>query len=354
MTGSYRSTDHRGVRRILDANANRAREALRVIDDAGRFLLNHAGVTRDAKSLRHDLVDALRAFGDLTDSRDVVGDVGTTITTDAERHRASNHDVVRAACGRLTESLRAIEEFGKRLDADAAHRIERIRYRAYDLERRCLRHLNPRSPRGWRLCVLLTEAQCTHHDWMTVAMLSLDAGVDMLQLREPDLDDRELLARARALVEHNDGRATIIINNRPDIALLAGADGVHLGQRDLSAMDARMVVGHDRLIGVSTSCLHDARRAAADDADYVGLGPMFPSSTKPKDAIEGPAYLRAYLEDATLPHLAISGITPENLHALIDAGVRGIAVSSAVCGASDPAGVIATFHEMLPIHDHDP
>ncbi|MEO1236997.1 MAG: thiamine phosphate synthase, partial [Planctomycetota bacterium] len=179
----------------------------------------------------------------------------------------------------------------------------------------------------------------------------LDAGVDCIQLREKDLEDADLLDRAAHVAQRCRAHgASAIVNDRPDLALLSNADGVHLGQTDLPPSEVRKLVGHQLLIGVSTANLDQAHAAKAGGADYVGIGPMFPTTTKHKPTLAGPAYLRAFLADHQLhdlPHLAIGGITPApgNLPELIEAGVRGIAVSSAVCASEDPAALIAEIKQ---------
>ena len=390
------------VLRILDANANRAREALRVMEEAARFLLNDPTISRDLKTLRHDLVAALSAVPGLEANRDTPGDVGTTIKTPAEQSRDSVADVVIAAGKRLSEALRAIEEYGKTLGdslgaAGFAASVERLRYAGYDIEQRLNLAMSGGRARQWRLCVLLTESLCTHHPWRDVLRMALDAGADCIQLREKSLDSGWLLERACEVVEmarrspiaprpdrpanvalplhsatppstpqtvlpppasasRRDAAtvaATVIINDRPDIALLSGADGVHVGQTDLPVQAVRKLAGRQLIVGVSTANVQQADRARQEGADYCGVGPMFPTATKHKDVIVGPAYLRQYLTwcneiHGGLPHLAIAGIGESNLAQLVAAGVRGIAVSSAVCGAKDPAAVVRALLAQLP------
>lgn len=351
------------LHRIIDASANRAREALRVMEDIARFALNHPALISQLKSLRHDLQSALsqplldRAL--LLASRSVESDEGLSLKTPTELARAGLPAVAAAAAARLTESLRSIEESAKALGADPLP-IERLRYAAYTAEQALLLALGPRRCPQWSLCILITESLCTHHPWHDVARQALAAGADCLQLREKSLPDRELLARARTLVDLAQSSVpspphsplpSIIINDRPDIALLAGADGVHLGQTDLPIDEVRKLAGFRLLIGLSTTNLDQAHAAANAGADYCGLGPMFPTTTKHKPTLAGPAYARAYLADpiaSQLPHLAIGGITPDNLTDLIPAGVRGIAVSSAVCSAPDPAEACRRLIAVLP------
>lgn len=342
--------------RILDANANRAREALRVMEDLARFVLNDDALCADLKAQRHALTSAIGALpmdaAQLLASRDTPGDVGTEIKTTSELDRPSLHAVAVAAGSRLSEALRSLEEAAKATAApDAARAFERARYAGYTLDKRLRTALGSGLARQWRLCVLLTESLCTHHPWQRVAELALEGGADCIQLREKSLDGGELVRRAAHLLElAKPHGASVIVNDRADVALAAGAHGVHLGQTDLSVAHVRGLAGHRLLIGVSTSNLDQARAAARAGADYCGVGPMFPTTTKHKDVIVGPAYLREYLADpiaSRLPHLAIGGIDVARAPELWAAGGRGNAVSSAVCGSTDPKGMCERFLEIL-------
>lgn len=348
--------------RIIDANANRAREALRVLEDAARFLLGSRALSETLKTIRHELAGALEQMpggeGVGLAHRDTPNDVGTGISTTSEMQRSGPRAVVLAAGKRLTEALRSIEEFGKALPTltggvspgEFAARIESIRYRAYAVERRLLLAMGTGRAGQWRLCVLITEALCAGRSWLDVAIAAAQNGADCLQLREPELNDRELMSRAARLVDTvKPLGAAVVINDRPDIAVMAGADGVHLGQTDLPVHQARKITGFELFIGVSTSTIREAEHAVRDGADYCGVGPMFRSSTKDKPVIVGPMYLMEYLrhEPALPPHLAIGGITPENVVEIVAAGARGVAVSSAVCSAADPAAASASIREVI-------
>jgi thiamine-phosphate pyrophosphorylase len=341
--------------RLLDANLNRAREALRVMEDCARFILSDADLTAKLKDARHEIRRIIEALPDPCRCalawRDTPADVGTPITTDPERHRETIHDLALAAGKRAGEALRVIEESAKLHQGNATTLAKSLRYRVYDLERTLTLALGTGRARQWRLCVLITESLCTR-PWEQVAADALDAGADALQLREKSLSGAELLGRAKRLTamccEHH---ASAIVNDRPDIALLAGAAGVHLGQDDLNITDARRLAGMSLLIGISTTDMAQARAAAREGADSCGLGPMFPTTTKDKPHLAGPAYLREYLADpqtARLPHLAIGGISPANVSQLVAAGCRGVAVSSAVCAAPDPAAVCRELLSLIP------
>ncbi len=342
--------DFTAIYRLIDANANRAREALRVMEDAARFLIDDANLSSAIKNARHDLATALQTLGDLTPYRDTPGDVGTTLSTSGETQRTDAVAVAIAAGKRLSEALRAIEEYSKipphptvspAISSDfssttqMAARIESLRYRGYELEKQLTARLTRLRPR-WRLCVLITEALCTHHAWFDVARLAVDAGADCIQLREKNMDSGELLSRATQLVEQLADRANIIINDRPDIAQMSGAHGVHLGQSDLPCREVRRAFPN-LLVGISTSHLEQAKQAQRDGADYCGVGPMFPTTTKIKKHIVGPDYLRDYLQWNGLPALAIGGINSDNVAQLQPAQINpvGLAVTGAICGAKD-------------------
>jgi thiamine-phosphate pyrophosphorylase len=357
--------------RILDANLNRAREGLRVLEDVARFALGRQDVCARIKELRHMVagaggaggaggvggvgggVDALRLLA----SRDTPGDVGTSVTTAGEAHRASLGEVATAAAKRTQEALRSCEESAKALGLSAAASgFEGARYEAYELERLVVTAMgNWGARRQFALCVLITQAMCGGRDWREVAAEAAKGGADCLQLREKPgtegLEDGELLARAREFVQiaHAHGAAAFI-NDRADIAMLAGADGVHLGQSDLPIAAVRELVGARLLVGVSTENLDQARAAVRAGADLCGVGPMFSTTTKHKERIVGAEYLRAYLGDeecGRVAHLAIGGITPERASELARAGCRGVAVSSYVCGSDDPRAAAARLREAI-------
>lgn len=348
------------VLRILDANANRAREALRVMEEAARFILNDATVSATLKQLRHDLTAALSALRGLDANRHTAGDVGTAIQTDREWRRDGVADVVQAAGKRFGEALRAIEEYGKLVEAKDeskvfAKQIESLRYRGYEVEQRLNLALGTGQARQWRLCVLISEALCPQRDWWRVARAVVDPRlgrdrVDCIQLREKSQTTRELLDRATRLVAMcRPLGVTVVINDRPDVALLSDADGVHLGQTDLPCREARKLVGRQLLIGVSTSNMDQARQAVRDGVDYCGVGPMYPTTTKHKDTLAGRGYLQQFVRSFPhTAHLAIGGIDAHNAGALIDAGAQGLAVSSVVCEASDPQSVVAALSSQLP------
>ncbi|MCA9304178.1 MAG: thiamine phosphate synthase [Phycisphaerales bacterium] len=331
------------ITRIIDANANRAREGLRVLEDSARFVLDDPALSEGCKRARHALQRALAGLPvselDLLASRNTPGDVGTTISTDLERARSHGlASVVSAAGKRVGEALRAIEESAKVLGADSSG-FERIRYSVYELEKQIRLRLTPPCPQ-WALCVLLTRDLCRHHPSEEIIKLAVEGGAECIQIREKSMSDAELLPYAARLVAIcRSVGVHVMVNDRVSIARLVGADGVHLGQNDLPTDAAREILGHGRWIGRTCATLRDALDAIEHGADCCGIGPMFASTTKPKEELSGTELLRGYLDDpktAAVPHLAISGITPENISGLVNAGCRGVAVCGAVIGSADP------------------
>ncbi|MBM3979123.1 MAG: thiamine phosphate synthase [Planctomycetes bacterium] len=336
--------------RVLDANFNRAREAARVLEDYCRFALDDRLLTEQVKELRHGLASAAQKLprGTLLAARETLRDVGTSSTAGGEYDRASPAHVALVNLKRLQESLRSLEEFGKVFGPDLGRALEALRYRAYTLERAvAVAGTSGERLRDARLYVLLTRACCVASlDW--TIREAARGGVDVFQLREKALPDRELIALARDVRKWTRETGTLfVVNDRPDIARLCEADGVHLGQDDLTVKDARRVTGPDLFIGVSTHSLEQLRAAVFDGADYAGIGPTFPSKTKAFDAFPGLAFVRAATTETALPQFALGGIGPANVGAVVAAGARRIAVGSAICAADAPELVARALKEAI-------
>lgn len=339
-TGTATAVDEIHVLRVIDAATNRAREGLRVVEDFVRFVLDDRHLTEQLKRLRHDLTAALKGISleHRLGARETRFDVGTGLATAEERERGDVAAVLAANFIRLQESLRTLEEFGKLLDADLAAAIEQLRYRSYTLHRavEITRASHERLAQS-RLYVLI-DGQRTIEDFDLLARDLVLAGVDAMQLRDKQLGDRELLDRARLLRQLTlDSHTLFIVNDRADLAVLARADGVHVGQEELSVKDVRSIVGPRRLIGVSVHSIEQARAAVLDGANYVGVGPTFPSETKHFDAYPGLDLLRAVSAEIRLPAFAIGGITEGNLSEVLATGMRRVAVTGAVIQAANPA-----------------
>jgi len=185
-----------------------------------------------------------------------------------------------------------------------------------------------------------------------LAKAFFDGGATLVQLRAKTAASAALLDLARAIVDlAHARRATVIVNDRADIARLAGADGVHVGQDDLAPADVRRVVGGDAIVGLSTHTPDQMDEALREPIDYVAIGPVFGTTSKATgydaiglDAVRSAA---AVARTAERPLVAIGGITPENGEPLVKAGADFLAVCQAVWGRDDPAAAVSAFSDLL-------
>jgi thiamine-phosphate pyrophosphorylase len=203
-----------------------------------------------------------------------------------------------------------------------------------------------RRLREARLYLLLTRRLC-RLDPLTVLEAALDGGVDLVQVRETEFRDRELLEWVHDVKERcAPFRVPVIVNDRADIAILAGAEGVHVGQEDLPPRAVRELVGSGMLVGQSTHDFVQLTEAAAGPVDYVGVGPVFTSNTKAVEG-HGSGWLRDILPHAMETTFAIGGIGPDNLEEVLAAGFKRIALCAAICGAEDPGAVARQMRSAL-------
>ncbi|MGI9081643.1 MAG: thiamine phosphate synthase [Thermoleophilaceae bacterium] len=179
---------------------------------------------------------------------------------------------------------------------------------------------------------------------------ALEGGADMLQLRDPVVGDDELLAAAavfRAVCDEHG--ALLWLNDRPDLALRAGADGVHLGQDDLAVATAREAVGEELLIGLSTHSPEQLEAGIAAGADQLSVGPVWETPTKPGRPAAGLGYVRhAASRRPPVPWFAIGGIDSHNLAEVVRAGAERVVVVRAIRDAEDPRSAAAELRGLLP------
>lgn len=330
------------VYRILDASANRCREGLRVVEDYARMILNDESISRQVKEVRHQLPPLLSRMNidRAIRARDIEHDVGTSIRTPFELARSNAWSVAVASMKRVEESLRTLEEYGKTIDPASAAAIGQLRYRFYGIETSMwVTQESNKTLKERLLYLLVTDHHCPRGAG-PVIKAALRGGVDVIQMREKEMPDYRRIELAKWMRDWTaESGALLIINDRPDIACLVGADGVHVGQSDMPALLARQFVGSERLVGVSTHSLLQAQQAVLDGADYIGVGPVFPSSTKEFTDLAGLVYVEQAAAEIALPSYAIGGIGISSLEQVISAGARRIAVSSEICHAEDPEAV---------------
>jgi thiamine-phosphate pyrophosphorylase len=216
---------------------------------------------------------------------------------------------------------------------------------------------HPLTPRLLRLHVLTDHRWSRGRDIVTVAAAALDGGATIIQLRNKTASTRVLFEEGQVLRALTRERgALLIINDRIDVALAVEADGAHVGQEDMPATVARQLLGPQRILGVSAATIEEAEAAVAAGADYLGIGPIFPSQGK---ADAGPATGLHLLTELAAryptPLVAIGGITAENATEVMRAGAAGVAVITAVVYAEDIAGAAHQLCQAMKrgVNDHD-
>lgn len=198
------------------------------------------------------------------------------------------------------------------------------------------------------LYVILDRAVAAGRDLVTLLDAVIAGGARMVQLREKTWPSGQLFPLAERLrARCRQAGVTFVMNDRVDLAVALDADGVHLGQDDLPPRFARPLLRPGMILGISTHSVEQARRAQADGADYVAVGAMFPTGTKPDFELVGPALVRAVRPEIRVPLVGIGGITPENAGQVIRAGADGVSVISAVCAAPDPALATREFLRVI-------
>lgn len=338
--------------RILDANFNRAREALRAVEEYCRFAVNSATLSERAKGLRHELCAAIGRLdaGKLIAGRDTTSDVGVGARVEGQLQRVTLRDCFTAGAKRLTEALRVLAELAQTEDKTVAEALERLRYEAYTLEKDIVLFSEPLERfNRVRLYVIITSDLPA--EVLSLASQCATGGADCIQLRAKAVPDDRLFAMAVEFVEIcRELGAMSVINDRADIAVAAGADGVHLGQNDLPIEQARRLQLTPMILGKTTHSLKEIDAACGAMPTYVGLGPAFETATKPEAAVAGLDYIRRgvqRLAGTGVSHVALGGVTLENVEQVIDAGAERVAVCAAVTRAADPADACRRLKERI-------
>lgn len=334
-TMNIKNEIHTPEYRILDANYNRVREAFRVVEEYFRFIKDDSRLSLRAKEFRHTLNEAWEKSSvrriDLVPCRDTEGDVGTALSTKGETSRRNNDEVFYANLSRAQEGLRVLEEYSKRFDNKLAKNMKALRYKVYELEKEsCLIIKKSDILKDRNLYVLVTHALSSVGAEQATRQAIL-GGADMIQLREPDLPDSKLLKLSLSIKKICEKSGVpLIINNRPDIALIVDAAGVHIGQNDLPIKAVRSIVGAGKIVGVSTHTAIEAENAVKDGADYIGVGPIFETKTKKINKTVGLELIRQTAKNTSVPFYPIGGIGRENIDDIIKAGARRAAICSAI------------------------
>ncbi len=328
--------------RILDANLDRAREGLRIVEEWCRFGLNNAQLVSECKQLRQELATWHKM--ELRSWRDTPGDPGTDLTHPQEEERAGIGQLLQANFCRVEEALRVLEEYGKLYKLEMANALKQMRYRVYTLESTLLAYRRHQQLERSQLYLITSPAE----QLIPIVEAALQGGLSMVQYRDKTADDRKRLEQITQIRQLCDRYgALFIVNDRVDLALAVGADGVHLGQGDVPINLARQVLGPQRLIGRSTTNPEEMHRAIQEGADYIGVGPIYETPTKPGKAAVGLDYVRYAAAHCSIPWFTIGGIDTNNVLEVLSAGAERVSVVRAIMQAEQPTLVTQYFLSQL-------
>jgi len=325
----------RRIAQIIDANLDRAREGLRVLEDWARFALGREDLVKDLKNFRQTLGEHhLKVY---KESRNFINDKCAGLSHPAQFTRNNTSSIISSNAARVQEALRVIEEFSRDHNQNLCKISSEIRYEIYNLEIILLEaHSN------FSLKKILNENDLYFITIDTKNLLEkikniLEGGVKIIQYRSKKLNDAEMLSEAFKVRELcSTYNALFIINDRIDIAYASDADGVHLGQNDLNIKYAREILGFSKIVGVSANNPSSIKKAIKEGCDYLGVGPLFKTTTK-KDGIPlGVKNLKKLTQGITIPWFAIGGIKYENLSILKSNKIKKIAMISDIIYNENP------------------
>ncbi len=349
----FMDMEPKSIYRILDANLNRSREGLRVVEEYVRFHRNDSILSEKLKALRQKLGRTPLSETDLISSRDTASDIGQGTYAEAEKLRTGANGIILPNLKRAQEALRVMEEYSKLIAPSHGLYFKGLRYELYVIEQELFLGLEAKKEILEQAVLYLVTAPSP--ELFRIIEEALQAGVRMVQLRNKTALGGKLLHQAKGLRELTSRYgALFIVNDRIDIALLSEADGVHLGQEDISLTHARKLLGKGKLVGISTHCIEEAIRAQEEGADYIGVGPIHATPTKAGRPSVGMEYLRQVKSKIGIPFFAIGGIDLGNLDEVIDAGAERVAVVRAVMETEEIKMVCNQFiqklgHGRLPV-----
>jgi len=328
--------------RILDANLDRAREGLRIIEEWCRFGLGSVDLAKECKQLRQEL--AVWHSIDLRSARNTPNDPGTDLTHPQEEHRSSVEHLLQVNFCRVEEALRVVEEYSKIYNPEMGAAFKQMRYRVYTMESGLLAYRRQQQLTRSQFYLVTNPSD----QLFAIVEAALQGGLNVVQYRDKTADDTTRLNKAQKLCQlcHRYG-ALFIMNDRVDLAIAIGADGLHLGQEDIPISLARQLLGPGRIIGRSTTNQEEMRQAIQEGADYIGVGPVYETPTKPGKSAAGLDYVRYAVENCEIPWFAIGGIDINNLEEVLRAGAERIAVVRSVMEAEQPTLVTQYFISQL-------
>jgi thiamine-phosphate pyrophosphorylase len=320
--------------RIIDVNINRLDESLKVIEDFIRFHLENKPLLLHIRSIRSDFLRLKRSLPltKIIATRQSKKDPGRKASFDSQAKKKIIETIL-SNLSRAKESSRIIEETLKTMDMRLSNMAKRIRFQIYDLEKEMVVHVQKSFDPY--LHAIIDEKFITRASLKRTVKILAQNGATMIQLRAKEMNDRDFLLIAKTIRKAIDQPyIKFIVNNRLDIALASAADGVHVGQHDMPVPRVRKIAGEMFIVGASVHNVQEAMRAEVEGADYLGVGAVYPTQTKPSARICGLNTLRDICRKTSIPVIAIGGINDVNYRTVLRAGAAGIAVASFLYGGN--------------------
>ena len=324
------------MNRIIDANLNRAIEALRVLEEIARFYFDDKTLSEELKNVRHSVCIFFDdKYDELLFSRNTQNDVGVDIKnpTKKSRENPSAEQIFRSNFKRLEQALRVLSEYGNLPDD--------FRYKIYTVEKK----MNERFKMDIKKYLLkdknlylVTNSDnfSTDEEFLDRVALAIKSGVDIVQLREKTKPASKIIEYGKVIRQLcSEYGAIFIVNDRIDIAQIVKADGVHLGQDDVDIKHAREILGEKMIIGISTHKSSDAILAVEGGADYIGVGPVYKTPTKPNRDAAGLDYLKWAAQNIQIPFYAIGSIDENTIDEVISYGAKRVALVRAIMNSND-------------------
>ncbi len=332
---SFIHKTNQDVAQLIDANLDRAREGLRVIEDWSRFGLNNKDFVIILKDCRQQLGQQHYEF--YKRARSTSTDKGAGLKHPAQSNRSHPKEIVAANFARVQEALRVLEEFTRTTHPELSKISANIRYRIYDLEIDILKATNNKLRIEILNSCRLYLITRPHPQLLKTVSLALKAGVTMIQFRCKEGTDSENLGLAKEIASscksHN---SLFIVNDRIDIAIASDADGIHLGQEDIPIEIARELIGPEKIIGLSTHSVKQIESAEKESCDYLGVGPIYKTPSKKNQKSLGIDFLKKVASQIRIPWFAIGGINKVNISEINRAGAKKIALINAIMSTKDP------------------
>ena len=323
------------IYQIIDANLDRAREGLRVLEDWARFGLGNKDYVIKIKNFRQILgKNHLKIY---KASRNYLEDHCRGLSHEEQIRRKTPEKIISSNSARVQEALRVIEEFTRIDNIELSQIASHIRYEIYNLEVDLL-YFNKKNESlkiiEENKIYAITEKK---ENLISTIEEILKGGVRIIQHRFKNGNDFDNLEEAAAInflcKKYN---SLFIVNDRLDIALACNADGIHLGQDDIDLKTARKILGNSKIIGISANNEIDISNALKNGCDYIGIGPAFKTSTKKGKEPLGLEKIKSLSKDINIPWFAIGGINKKNISDLKTFGISKIALVSALMNAEDP------------------